>query len=234
MLTVVCWKWQQPGGRAKFSSEHVNVLRNMVERNYRNEHQVVCFTDDDRGIDRRVRCFPVSNSHGNLQNPLGPEYPSCYRRLVAFSPGFEQYVGERFISLDLDCVIVDDVTTLWDRPEDIVFWQSPIRAPDYNGSMWMVRTGSREELYTEFDPKTVPELTHKANKIGSDQGWFSYRCPGEAVWTQDDGVWSWKPQLRNRRWILPPGARIVFFPGAEQPWDESTQDRAAWIRQHYK
>jgi hypothetical protein len=206
----------------------------MVERNYRNEHQVVCFTDDDRGIDRRVRVYPIRNLHSDLQNPLGPDYPSCYRRLVAFAPDFETYVGERFVSVDLDCVIVDDVTDLWDRQEDIVFWQSALRAPDYNGSMWMVRTGSRPELYDEFDPKVTPGLTRAAGKLGSDQGWFSLRCPGEAVWTQEDGVWAWKPQLRNRNWLLPRGTRIVFFPGAEQPWQEATQDRAAWVKQHYR
>ena len=234
MLTVVCWKWTQPGCRSVYTAEHVNVLLNMVERHYHDDHEVVCFTDDPTGIDPRVRCVPISDVHSGLQNPLGPEYPSCYRRLAAFHSSFERYVGSRFISVDLDAVIVDDVTDLWNREEDFVIWQSPVRAPDYNGSMWMLRTGARPEVYDEFNPNRTPQITREAGKLGSDQGWFSYRIPGEAVWTTEDGIWSWKPQLRNRGYLLPRGARIVFFAGHEKPWDHHAKKVAPWVKEHYR
>lgn len=235
MLSVVCWKWTQVGCRSKFDASHVNVLRNMVERNYRGDWQMVCFTDDPTGIDPRVKTVRIRDVFSDLHNPVGREYPSCYRRLSAFDSDFHEYVGGRFVSVDLDCVIIKDITPLWDRTEDIVFWQSPIRAPDYNGSMWLVRTGSRPQLYKDFNPEKSPIITKQANKLGSDQGWFSFRCPGEAVWTSDrDGIYAWNPQLLNRRWLLPPNASIVFFPGIENPWHESSQRKAPWILEHYR
>lgn len=45
---------------------------------------------------------------------------------------------------------------------------------------------------------------------------------------------SWQTHCKNRGWMLPPGARIVFFQGLECPWDEHVQKRARWIKEHYK
>lgn len=234
MLSVVCWKWTQPGCRSSFGPEHVNTLQNMVARNYRGEHRFICITDDRRGLHAGVEVFPIGNLFADLRNPLGPEYPSCYRRLVAFRDDFRDVVGGRFVSVDLDVVIVGDVTPLWDRKEEVVFWQSPIRAPDYNGSMFLATPGVRRQLFDDFDPRQSPIDTRNARKLGSDQGWLSYRCPGEAVWTARDGLYSWNPQLRNRGWRLPPDARMVFFPGGENPWHTAAQQRAPWINEHYR
>jgi hypothetical protein len=234
MLSVVCWKWTDAKCRSKFGPEHVNVFRNMVERHYHDEHEVICITDDPTGIDKRVRCVPISSDLAHLENPLGAAYPSCYRRLSAFRDDFRDIVGDRFVSVDLDVVIVGDVTSIWNRKEDFVIWESPERAPAYNGSMWLVKTGSRPQVFKDFDPVRSPLTTKNAGQLGSDQGWLSYRIPGEAVWTVNDGVVSWKPQCRNRNWQLPPGARIVFFPGIENPWHDSARQKANWIIENYK
>jgi hypothetical protein len=235
MLTVVCWKWEQRGGRAKFDHTHVNTLYNMVARFYTEPFELVCFTDNPRGIREPIRCVPLPNFHTNIQNPLGREYPSCYRRLALFGPDLQRYVSDRFVSVDLDCVIVGDLTPIWSREEDIVFWESPLRAPDYNGSMWMAKKGAHPELYDEFHPFETPKKTLLAKKLGSDQGWFSYRLPAKPVWTSScDGVYAWNPQIKHRGYRLPPNARIVFFPGNCQPWDRAAQERAGWVREYYR
>lgn len=233
MLTVVCWKWEQRGGRAKYDHTHVNRLYNMIDRHYRGRWRMICFTDQPRGIDNRVTVVPLPEFYSSVPNPIGTEYPSCYRRLAMFGP-LQQYIDERFVSIDLDCVILGDLGPIWDRSEDIVFWESPLRPPDYNGSMWMAKKGVYPELYTEFHPRKSPIDTQRARKLGSDQGWFSFKLPAMPVWTSErDGVYAWNPQLKNRGYRKPQNARIVFFPGIDQPWDASVQEKAPWVREHY-
>jgi hypothetical protein len=207
----------------------------MVARHYRDPHRFICITDDALGLHPLVEVAPLPYVFAGISNPLGAEYPSCYRRLAAFRDDFRSIAGSRFVSVDLDVVIVREVTELWNRKEDVVFWESPLRPPDYNGSMFLATAGARRMLYDDFDPFWSPRKTRDARKLGSDQGWFSYRLPGEAVWTtRKHGIYAWNPQLRNRGYRLPPDARMVFFPGVENPWHTSAKQKAPWINDHYR
>jgi hypothetical protein len=247
MLTVVCWKWQpvNPLYRSKFNAGHVNVLFNMVKRNYRGPFRMVCITDDPTGITDRVIAVPLWDEFRHIPSPLGVDYPACYARLRAFDRDFSRIVGDRFVSIDLDCVIAGDITDLWSRSEDFVIWENnafhgmspgkdkPITP--YNGSMWMMAPGARQKVYSDFDPVYSPIHTHNAGFVGSDQAWMAYCLgPNEAVWTKEDGVYSWRSHMKNRNYRLPADARIVFFQGHEDPWDQSAHDKAAWIKEHYR
>lgn len=237
MLNVVCWKWkpQNPEFRSTFNANSVNVLYSMVERHYRKPFQMVCFTDDSEGIDARIHTIPIWDTYGDLVSPLGVSYPSCYRRLLAFRSDMEQIVGGRFVSMDLDCVITGDITPLWDRQEDFIIWHAETRNTPYNGSMWMMDPGARKQVYDQFDPLTSPALTRKLDLCGSDQAWIVHVLgPNEATWGKGDGVYVWRTHLKNRMWNLPADARIVFFQGKEDPWDQSAIDKAPWILEHYK
>src|SRR5262245_54325564 len=120
--SVVCFKWRpaSPQYRSTFGPETVNVLRAMVARHFPHPHRFICVTDDPVGIDHRVEIVPlwedfsqVPSPHGNLR-----KNPSCYRRLRMFASDAAEILGDRFVTLDLDCVIVGDMTSVWDRSED--------------------------------------------------------------------------------------------------------------------
>lgn len=235
MLSVVCWKWKPPQFYdRKFTSHAVNTLYKMVKRNYSEPFEFFCFTDDSEGLLKGIRVVDLWSDFSDLESPLGVHYPSCYRRLPAFSRAFADIVGERFVSLDLDCVVVDRLEPLWDRREDIVFWESQVPNQPYNGSMWLHRSGTRTQVIDKFHPTQSPKIAREAGFVGSDQAWFSYVLPGEATWGKSDGVVSWRTHCKNRGWQLPPGARIVFFQGDESPWDAHVQERARWIKEYYK
>ena len=247
MLTVVCWKWEplNPNYRSKFSAESVNTFRSMVDRHYHGPHEVVCITDDPIGIDPRVRIVPLWDDYRYVQSPLGIEYPACYVRLRAFDTSSGSILGNRFISVDLDCVITGDVTDLWNRREDFVIWENNTRpfvtagqpqkpVTPYNGSMWMMNAGARQQVFSDFDPIRSPVETYNAGYVGSDQAWFALKIPGEAVWTKDDGVLSWRQHMKNRMYMLPEDTKIIFFQGHEDPWDQSAIDKAPWILEHYR
>ena len=235
MLSVVCWKWKPPPYyEREFNAHHVNTLYRMVDRNYSGPFRFICITDAPEGIHPHIECVPLWDHFADLESPLGVHYPSCYRRLLAFGRDFSDIVGERFVSLDLDCVIVDRLESLWDRRDDFVIWESQVPNQPYNGSMWLHRCGTRTQVLERFHPRQSPQIAKQAGFVGSDQAWFSYVLPSESVWTKEDGVVSWQTHCKNRGWNLPPGARIVFFQGLESPWDESARMKARWIKEFYK
>lgn len=236
VLTIVTWKWHTPGYRSVFTAEHVNVLARMIARNYPHPHRVVCVTDEISGLDSAIDVLPAWNDFADVPSPHGRKNPSCYRRLRLFHPDAEQWFGIYAVSIDLDCVITGDLSPVWNRPEDAVFWgdTNPQPGSHYNGSMMRIRTGSRPQVWTDFDPRRSPELALQARSWGSDQGWLSYKLgPGEAKWGRSDGVYSFRNDIKpTPQKGLPDNARIVFWHGADDPWGDLGQ-RLPWVREHW-
>lgn len=232
MLTIVTFKWSDPSYRAQYTAEHVNILARMVARNYRRPHQVVCYTDDPHGIDSGVDVRPMWTDYAAVPNPTGGGRPSCYRRLKLFAPEMQGELGERFVAIDLDCVITGDMAPIWDRPEPLVFYRCP--HPDaawyYNGGMWLCSRDCAPELWTEFDPAVHPAAAMARGFRGSDQGWINLRMgPGLPTWGPEHGVRRVTSYVRGRP--LPPGTRIVFCFGDRPPW---TLQHLPWAREHYR
>lgn len=235
-MKIVCFKWEPMDGyRSKFTHEHVNTLFNMVYRHYQKPFEMVCVTDNPQYIDRRVRIIPMWDDHANVPSPHGGLNPSCYRRLKIYSREAKELIGERFVSIDLDVVLVDDVTPVWDRPEDFMIWGETLRRTPYNGSMQMMTAGARSQVWDRFDPATSPQLARKAGMDGSDQGWISFVLgPNEKRWNQADGVHSFRLHVKPNAGKLPKGARIVFFEGQIDPWTNTANKLCPWIKDHYR
>lgn len=234
-LTFVCWKWRPAAGyRSAFTAQHVNTLARMIERCYARPHQVICVTDDATGIDADIGIVPLWPTHAGLPSPHGRGNPSCYRRLRAFAADAAELFGPRFVSLDLDCVVTGDLTPLFDRPEDIVLWGDTHPTTYYNGGLWLLRAGSRRQVWETFDPVRSPAAAQRARQWGSDQGWLG-AClgPNEARWTTADGVYSYRNHLKPARGQLPADARIVMFHGAVDPWSREAQ-ALPWVREHWR
>ncbi len=235
MLDVVTFKWRPPAGyRSTFGPETVNVLRAMVARHYRQPHRFTCITDDPAGIDADVRIVPMWRDYTDLPSPHGGKNPSCYRRLKLFSAEAAEFIGPRFVAIDLDVVITGDLSPLWDRPEDFVAWgdTNPQPGSHYNGSMLLMTAGSRRQVWDRFNPQTSPALALKARCWGSDQGWISYCLgPGQARWNKTDGVYSFRNHIQSTG-ALPPNARVVIFHGSVDPWSSKAQ-ALPWVRQHW-
>lgn len=236
MLDVVTFKWKpiQRHYRSKFSAEHVNTLASMVMRNYKKPHRFNCITDDPRGIHPDIRIIPLWNDYSNLQSAYGARNPSCYRRLKLFSKEAAEIIGPRFVCMDLDIVITDELYSLWDREEDFVIIKSPTIGPRYryNGSMLMMTAGCRSFVWETFDPIKSPRQTLVHRMFGSDQAWISLILKNEATWDQADGVYSYRIHLLPNGEKLPDNAKIVSFHGSDDPWGARAQ-RLDWVRNNY-
>jgi hypothetical protein len=234
--TIVTFKWKSPPGyRSTFEGVHVNTLASMVRRHYAKPHRFLCITDDPTGIDEKIETMPLWKDHSKLPSPHSLRFPSCYRRLKIFSAEAKELIGERIIQLDLDTVITDDVSPLFDREEDFIAWGDTNRAGGYNGSLLILRAGTRTKVWDTFHPIQSPQISTRAGAIGSDQGWISV-CLGkdaEAKFTEKDGVYSYRNYIEPRKGRLPGNARMVMFHGRVDPWSKEAQ-KLDWVREHYK
>lgn len=244
MLDVVTWKWRPSRPyRTQFRSEHVNVLKNRVRECLSMPHRFSCITDDPRGLDPDIRAIPIWDTYADIPNPSNPQNPSCFRRLRMYAAEARTLIGERIVSIDIDMVPTGELRPLFDRPEDFVIWggQSMDGKPSgvpycwYNGSMQLLTAGSRQQVWEQFDPATSPAAANRARCRGSDQGWIAYVLGyGEAKWTTDDGVYSFKNHILSAGGVLPQNARMVAFHGKHNPWDADVQAAHAWVRRHWR
>lgn len=234
MLSVVTWRWKpREGYRSTFGPETVNILRRMVARHYPDPHRFICCTDDASGFDPEVEVVPIWQDHADLPHPTSPSHPSCYRRLKAFAPEARAWFGKRFVSIDLDCVIMGDLRPLWNRGEPFVGLAGTQPPTTFNGSMFLLTAGARSKVWTDFNPRFSPGLARKAGHYGSDQAWISYALgEGEARWTPKDGVYSYRLHVAPVGGRLPADATIVFFNGKSDPWSDGPK-RLEWVQKNY-
>lgn len=224
-LLVMAWFWQQPEGRAQFKVEHVNIWAAMLKRNCTLEIDIACVTHLPEGIDPSIRIITPPPFYDGLKTSRWRGgRPSCYRRLAMFAPdAAETFGADRFVSMDLDCVIGGNIDSILDRDEDFIICPPSQKGKRwiYNGSMLMMDAGARPSVYEDFTPEGA-ELASRTF-VGSDQAWLAYSLgPGEVTWTEDDGVVRWN------------GGRsgpLMFFPGTIKPWNAIAHP---FVGEHYR
>lgn len=229
MLSIVAWKWG-----SLFGPEYVNRLRAMLGRRLRIPFVLWCLTDDPKGIDERVRTVPLPDEFAGAFR--------CRRRIWQYAAERRELFGPRILAIDLDVVIVDDITALVDRPEPIVCWRVGY-AGVYSGSFVLFDAGALDGLYQAYraDPDGYPAKTGERN--ASDQAMLNLYLSGRSVphWTEADGFVSYFGAGYDRlehcgvgpnRQTLPDGARIVVLGSA----DKAAMDAGAapWIREHWQ
>jgi hypothetical protein len=217
VLTVTCFLWdgEVPGG-SPYEAEHVRVLASMCRRHLP-KHRFVCYADRD---------VP-----GVETIPLDPEvlqWGKRYPKLLVWRREALRELGPRILLLDLDCVILRDLAPLADRDEDVVLWRDPGLGL-YNTSMVLLWTATRHRVWQKF---TGPKDARLAKRgPGTDQEWVRHCLgDGEPTWGAEDGVLSYKYDLKRGMLKPPEHTRIVFFHGKPKPW----QVEERWVREHWR
>jgi hypothetical protein len=231
-LTFVLWRWRKyQDWSLNYGADHVNAMCRQIDTHHHAPHRIVCVTDDPDGIE--CETIPLWD-HGQVETERGK--PNCYRRLYAFSKDVLPLFGPRFVSIDLDCVILpgpdgQGITPLFQNDNDFMIvngWRGAKDSPNgkgccpYNGSMWMMNTGAREKVWTEFDPLISPQqhlnlrMPNGHKWFGSDQTWIALQCPDEKTWDAADGVYSFVRDARSRSQFTE--CRIMHFAGIMKPW----------------
>jgi hypothetical protein len=229
VLTVVCWLWK---GARGYKPAHVNALQEMIRRHLHVPHRFVCLTDEVRGFARGIEVVmppPEAMALAEMPSPEGGNFPACYRRLWMFSEQ-AQALGDRVLLMDVDAVITGDITHLVKRDEDFVGWRPLCSWGNMErvaGGMYLLKTGSRTEVWTEFSAAGVA-AARAAGYRGSDQAWISFKLgKTAALWPDDAGLYALSDMPARK---LPDGACVVQFAGNTKPWNAGLM---TWVREHY-
>lgn len=245
MLKFICWKWKckdkSLGERVPYTHIHVNILFNMLKRHIKIPFELFCITDDETNINVDIKIISINKYFNDFK-----QYGMCWRRLKAFSPEMKKIIGKKFTSIDLDCVILKDITSLFNNKNDFMIWE---KENMYCGSLWMMKSGKRKEIWENFSKKDLFQCINNRKHYGkwlhkgaysrgfkftSDQSYISYMLyPNEKSWTKKDGIYNFDTQIYNKN-VNMDDVKIVFFNGKRDPSMTNLQIKYPWIKQNWR
>ena len=224
---VLCMKWGD-----KYGPEYVDRLYGMVRRHLRGDFRFVCLTDRSAGVRAEVECLPIPD----LALPEGiPE--RGWKKLTTFEADLHGLQGTALF-LDLDVVIVDDITPFFEQPGEFLIihdWKRPWRVTG-NSSVYRFELGAHADVLAHFRAHADAVRARFRN----EQAFLSdalHRQGRLAYWPAE---WcaSWKyhciprwPLNYLRSPSIPAGARILIFHGVINPPDAlEGRSTHAWRR----
>jgi hypothetical protein len=202
-----------------YTAAHVNAIERMLVQTQKSPPQLICVTDDPEGLNSSIRTYPIAKAGLDFIDYHGGRF----FKLFMFSEEFQQFIGQRFIYLDLDVAICSDVSDLIQEGVDLVImrgvgsqrrvgirtfaanfvrtgsFQAALRPKvpwcKFNSSFMAIAPGVGHQLWSQFDSKQARKLIEKANLIGTDQAWLHLQFPGTVKTVgQAEGVWRF-PQV---------------------------------------
>lgn len=223
--SIVCFLWKPTNTGIimshanKHTAESVNMLYNMINRNVTLPFNFVCVTDDSTGINKNIKTIKLWDKYKHLGG--------CFNRLYTFSPDMYDLFGERFMCIDLDCVILKNIDSLLMRQEDFLILRYPkekskTKKQHYCGGLYIMDAGCRSQVWDTLSDASldiVKNRTAKGEVVGSDQAWIS-TVLGDKEQTigDDDGVYVYHYIDRKNP---PKNTKIIFFVGYRSPKTES-------------
>ena len=219
-ITFITWLWK--GWRDVYNERHVMALRRMLQK-FGPDHRLLVVSDRELALPDDVIVYSI------WKQPIQPGLhvkQNCFARLKLFDPDFGHKLGNRLVSIDLDVLIQDDISPLFETFPD--FRAVAGVSSYYNGSMWEMRPGTNAHVWSrllETYPREVIRQIEKARHgfyrpvNGSDQAWLSMHIEDGELWTLQDGVLHYSEEkLPERRHNLR-DARMICFAGGTKPWD---------------
>ena len=228
MQTIICMKWG-----TRYGPEFVNRLFNAIQRHTKRKTRLVCFTDDNEGINPNVQIEPIPeiNLPANLiQTP--------WRKLTMWKAPLADLAGD-VLFLDLDLVITGNLDDLFDyEPRRFCVIQNwtQIGKKIGNTSCFRFPVGKHTHIFDDIQINREPIL----EKYRIEQVYISKEIDDMVFWPE---IWcaSFKHSLMPK-WplnffktpILPTDTRIVAFTGKPDQ-DEAVNGiwPAPWYKKFY-
>lgn len=209
-LIIVTWLWG-----SKYSLGYVDRLHAACRRHVAEPFRFFLMTERERAPFSR----PTIERHA-IKDPhlIGR---GCFCRLRLFDVNWQRNrkiePGSRVLNLDLDDVIVGDLTPLLDRDDSFTILQgvnssNPCR---FNASMFMLTAGTNAHVWEEFSLEAAARTSF--HEFPDDQGWMDEMMPDAAAWGPKDGVYAFRKPGWPKGDELPANARVVAFPGRRDP-----------------
>lgn len=210
-LTVACVLWVGNFRRRNYSPEWVVRLRSMVARNLQTPHRFVCLSNVD---------VP-----GVEVIPLTGELPGWWSKIELFAHD----LGDRTLYLDLDTLVVDDLTPIVEHDSRIAFMPPSYElrggsghgaggvgvVDRYQTSCGVWSLGEGRHIWDEFD------LALCTSVFRGDQDYIGRIAPHCDHLPAD-----WFMKLRNCQDGPPEGVRVVL----SMPWKcDVAAERFPWV-----
>jgi len=238
MVSIVCWLWNE--GYREFLPKHVNVLRKMLTRHLAQPHRLICITNEKKGFDEGIEVMEPPSAAmklATLKTPEGARFPSCYRRLWVFSEE-AKCLGEQILMIDVDVVLMNDIGPVINRDVDFIGWR-PYRdwgtKTRFGGGLYLLKTGTRQEVWKDFDGLPAISAARSAGFRGSDQAWISYKLgEKDPYFERSAGVYSIRDfanaNPKDKHNNVPKDARIVQLNGPVKPWTSDLR----WVQANWR
>lgn len=197
-MKIVCVHWG-----SKYKVEYVNTLNNMIKRH--SDAELICLSDSFEGKDCEVMM-------------LEKGFTGWWNKIQLFRKDFLK--GERFLYLDLDIVITENISNILNRPEKFVTIKDWIYNT-YNSSAMLMTGGEHAHVYDLFVKD--PEKAMKACPEGDQQFITSY-VEGEIFSNKDFA------SFRMSGSEGAPKAAVTVFHGRPNPHEV----KGTWVEKHWR
>ena len=181
---VLCVKWG-----TKYSSQYVNVLKNMCARHLTVPYEFHCLTEDSTGLDPDVHVIPLPNR---------PGIKTWWSKLYMFAP--ELPIQGTILFFDLDIIIFRNIDCLFGHNPgtfQIIRDFNRCRVKDWklsNSSCMRWEKGKLDYLWNEFskDPGAIMTRNH------GDQDYITKRADGDINHWPDEWIRSYKWEMQGK------------------------------------
>jgi len=209
-ITVACVFWKGRFRGRDYTPEWVEKLKNMVSRNFSIPHRFVCFSNVEVPVERI---------------PLRHNLPGWWSKLELFDP--DNRLRGRILYIDLDVVIVDDLSPIVDYPSEFaivphfhpsmksgtIIGNEVVR---YNSSVMVWNAGAGGRIWKYFKLKDMALFR-------GDQDWIASIMPDLDTFPK-----RWVTKLRFCPDGPPPDAKVILvMPGK----NEKAARRYRWIKE---
>ncbi len=224
---IICMKW----GR-KYDAQYVNRLYSMVSRHLSLPFEMICLTDNSKGIIDEVTCYDIPP----LDLPEGsPE--RGWNKLSTFEANLYNLQGQALF-LDLDVVIVDNIDDFFTCPGEFVVihdWKKPWRITG-NTSVYRFNIGAFPDVLPYFRAH-FDEIRKKFRNEQAYLSWFIEKYYHQLGYWPKSWCRSYKyhciypfPLSLIKAPKLPKQAKIIVFHGEVNPPDAIAGRGGKWYR----
>lgn len=210
----ICMKWGN-----LYGPEYVNKLYNMIKKNINTSFRLVCLTDDNKGINYNIECFPCPQI--DLPSPYNTK---GWRKLITYNLSEYTYNLEGvWLFLDLDVIIIKNLDLFFEYKKERDFivmknWTQPNKNIG-NTSVYRFKINSLNYLYK----KLIDDQDDILIKYPNSQTFISKNIDNITFWP-DEWCVLFKvhcvPKWPFRFWktpFLPNNTHIIAFPGVPNP-----------------
>ncbi len=224
---IFCMKWG-----SLYGPEYVNTLYSMVKRNLTYDFNMVCFTDDSKGIREEVTCYPIPEF--DLPENL-PE--RMWKKLTTLKEDLYGLKGMALF-LDLDIVIVDNIDCFFDiegefriiKDPDMKYWRIT-----GNSSVYRFEVGKHGYVFDDF-VANFDEIRKKHRNEQEYLTWAIYEKGHLQYWPKE-----WCPSFKYhchskipfnfwKKPFIPEGSKIIIFHGEINPHKAIRGGWGKWYR----